>query len=258
MYYVKVRNRLCTIFDTAILTHIETGLDLGPDTFYCGPVDRWLRPKKGFVKYEWFDNAEGIDYHAITPGVKKLTITTKEGCIESDSVIISQFPVIDGGLGKDTTICLSSALELTASDSMVSYLWNTGADTRNILIRDSGYYIVTVKDKNGCIVNDTIYIGERSDALPIDLFMPNAFSPNGDFLNEVYPGNRYKDPGSPYILRIYNRWGELIFEADRPSIQWDGTYKGEMASQDVYVYYVKYVGCDDVERWFRGTFSLIK
>jgi gliding motility-associated-like protein len=258
LYIVKLRNRLCTVFDTALLTHIETGLDLGLDTFYCGPVDRWLRPVKGFIKYRWFDNAEVVDYHATTPGQKKLTITTKEGCVESDSVMISQYPPIDGGLGKDTTICLSSLLELTATDSMTNYLWSTGATSRSIAIMDSGIYIVTVKDKNGCIVSDTIRIREQSDALPIDLFMPNAFSPNGDFLNEVYPGNHYKDPGSPYLFRIYNRWGEKLFEADKPSIQWDGNIKGNMASQDVYVYYVRYVGCDEIERSFRGTFTLIR
>ncbi len=258
-YFVKVRNRLCTIFDTAVLTNIETGLDLGNDTFYCGPIDRWLRPVKGFVKYLWHDNAETIDYHAVTDGKKKLTIVTKDGCIESDSMFITQFPPIDGGLGDDTAICLSSTIELKATDSMSNYLWNTGAKTRSIFIKDSGIYVVTIKDENGCITHDSIHIYEKPNALPIDLFMPNAFSPNGDELNEVYPGNKYSDPGSPYLLRIYNRWGEKIFEADKPSIQWDGTSKGNnLAPQDVYVFYVKYVGCDEVERWFRGTFTLIR
>jgi len=259
VYYLKVKNRLCTVFDTAVLTNIETGLELGNDTFYCGPVDRWLIPLKVYTKYIWHDNAEVIDYHALTPGKKKLTITSKEGCVESDSIWINQFPPIDGGLGNDTAICLSSLIPLTATDSMVSYLWNTGATSRSINIKDSGIYTVTVFDKNGCMVIDSIRISEKADALPIDLFMPNAFSPNDDNLNEFYPGNKYSDPGSPYLLRIYNRWGEKIFEADRPSKQWDGNIKGStQAPQDVYVYYVKYVGCDEVERWFRGTFTLLR
>ena len=258
MYIVHVKNRLCTIIDTAVLTHIETGLDLGPDTFYCGPVDRWLIPQHDYVSYVWHDFAEVVDYHAISPGKKKLTITTVEGCVESDSVYITQYPSIDGGLGNDTAICVSSAMEIKAADSMTSYLWNTGSTDRSIFVRDAGQYSVIVKNHNGCIVGDTLRITEQADALPIDLFMPNAFSPNGDALNEVYPGNKYSDPGSPYNLRIYNRWGEKIFEADRPSLQWDGTVKNQTAPQDVYVYYVKYVGCDDVERWFRGTFTLLR
>lgn len=257
-YHIKVRNRLCTIFDTVQVTHIETGLDLGPDTFYCGPVSRWLYPQKGFVSYLWHDFSEVIDYHARTPGKKKLTITTKEGCIESDSMTITQYPPIDGGLGNDTAICFSSEAVLVATDSMLSYLWNTGATSRSISVKDSGLYIVTITDINGCIVSDSIRIKEQSDALPIDLFMPNAFTPNGDFTNETYPGNHYADPGSPYLLRLYNRWGEKIFESTSPAVEWNGMYKDKMAPQDVYVYYVKYVGCDDVERWFRGTFTLIR
>ncbi len=257
-YIIKVRNRLCTVFDTAVLTHIETGLDLGVDTFYCGPVDRWLYPQKGFVKYQWHDFAETINYHAVTPGKKKLTITTKEGCIESDSVLITQFPVRDGGLGNDTAICLSSSLSLTASDSMINYLWNTGETTRKIRISSGGTYTVTFKYGIGCINADSIKITEAGDALPNEMFMPNAFSPNDDNLNEVYPGNKYADPGSAYMLRIYNRWGEKIFESNTPQIGWDGKFKEEQVPQDVYVFYVKYVGCDDKERWFRGTFTLIR
>jgi gliding motility-associated-like protein len=257
-YIVKVQNRLCTIFDTVNLKHIETGLDLGPDTFFCGPVYKWIIPQKGFVKYTWHDFAETIDYLATTPGMKKLTIVSREGCIESDSIYISQYPAIDAGLGNDTTICISALVEIVASDSFVKYSWNTGADTRNIQISDSGLYIVTVTDKNGCIISDSIKISEKSDALPIDLFMPNAFTPNDDFLNETYPGNHYSDPGSPYLLRLYNRWGEKIFESESPSIEWDGRIDGKFAPQDVYVYYVKYVGCDNLERWFRGTFTLMR
>lgn len=257
-YIVKVRNRLCTLFDTAILTHIETGLELGNDTFYCGPVARWLRPKSDYVKYQWFDFFEGKDYYATTPGKKKLTITTKEGCVESDSVNLIQYPNVDAGLGNDTTICLSSRLEIRASDSMVSHLWNTGATSQSIFIKDSGLYTVTVTNVNGCVVSDTIKIREDGNAVPSEMYMPNAFTPNDDGLNEYYPGNSYKDPGASYMLRLYNRWGEKIFESDLPAIQWDGTYKGNLVPQDVYVFYVKYLACDEKEHWVRGTFTLMR
>lgn len=257
-YTVKVRNRLCTIFDTAVIDFIQTGLELGNDTFFCGPVYRILKPLQNYVSYIWHDFAEVKTYVATTPGKKKLTITTIEGCIESDSVYITQYPEIDGGLGNDTTICLSTRLELKASDSMESYLWNTGANTRSIFISDSGKYSVTVRNKNGCIISDSIRIKEQSDALPIQMYMPNAFTPNNDEVNDLYPSNKYKDPGTDYLFRVYNRWGEKVFESKSPTIQWDGNFKSEMAPQDVYIYYVKYTGCDEVERWFRGTFTLMR
>ncbi len=258
MYIVKVRNKLCTIIDTAVIAFIETGLELGVDTFYCGPVFRWLIPKHDYVKYLWQDLAEGMDYLAKSPGKKKLTITTKEGCVESDSVFLSQFPNVEVGLRNDTTICLSSTLELRANDSMVSYLWNTGATTQSIFIKDQGTYIVTIKNINNCVVSDTVRIKEDGNALPSELFMPNAFSPNEDYINERYPDNKYQDPGSSYLLQIYNRWGEKIFETDQPAIQWNGSYKDHLAPQDVYVFHVKYIACDEKEHWVRGTFTLFR
>ena len=257
-YIVKVRNKLCTVFDTANIDFIQTGLDLGNDTFYCGPVDRWLRPLSTYAKYIWHDNSETINYHATSAGWKKLTIVTKEGCIESDSVFIAQYPVRDGGLGKDTAICLSAAVILTAADSMNQYWWNTGATTRSIVVESHGTYVVRFKYGQGCINADSIRIQEQPDALPIEMFMPNAFTPNDDGVNDVYPGNKYSDPGSEYNLSIYNRWGEKIFESKSPKVTWDGRYKGNLAPQDVYVFYVKYVACDDQLHWFRGTFTLLR
>ncbi|MEZ4804007.1 MAG: gliding motility-associated C-terminal domain-containing protein [Bacteroidia bacterium] len=257
-YIVTVRNKLCTIIDTANLQHIETGLDLGNDTFYCGPVDRWIIPQDGFVKYIWEEFSEDKNIHATSPGKYKLTIVSKEGCVESDSITLYQYPQIDGGLGDDTTICISSKLQLTASDSMVDYLWNTGATSRSISVSEAGVYTITVRNENGCVISDSVSIFEQADALPIDLFMPNAFSPNDDFINETFPGNNYSDPGSPYLLSLYNRWGEKIFESESPNFEWDGKIKGNYAPQDVYVYQVRYVACDNVERYFRGTFTLIR
>jgi len=183
---------------------------------------------------------------------------TKEGCIESDSVFIAQYPVRDGGLGKDTAICLSAAVILTAADSMNQYWWNTGATTRSIVVESHGTYVVRFKYGQGCINADSIRIQEQPDALPIEMFMPNAFTPNDDGVNDVYPGNKYSDPGSEYNLAIYNRWGEKIFESKSPKVTWDGRYKGNLAPQDVYVFYVKYVACDDQLHWFRGTFTLLR
>lgn len=258
MYIVTVKNRLCTIIDTAVIDYIKTGLELGNDTFYCGPVNRLLTPNQNYTNYLWHDGSIIKTHLATNPGKKKVTITSIEGCIESDSVLISQYPPIDGGLGNDTAICLTSTIELKAADSMPNYTWNTGEITQSIFVNTGGKYKVSVKDKFGCVISDSIFIEEKADALPIEMFMPNAFTPNNDYINEYYPGNNYADPGTDYKLQLYNRWGQKIFESDKPSIQWDGKIKGKLAPQDVYVFQVTYIGCDAVERYFRGTFHVLR
>lgn len=257
-YIVTVKNKLCTIYDTAIIDYYFIGLDLGPDTFYCGPVNRILRTKYDYPYYLWNKEIEQKTLRVTNPGTFILDIVSKEGCLESDTINIFQYASIDGGLGNDTTICLSSKIKLTASDSMVSYLWNTGSTDRIITISDGGLYTVTVKNKNNCVISDSITITESPNALPIEMYMPDAFTPNEDEINDLYPNNKYADPNSFYELRIYNRWGEKLFVSNSPSIHWNGKIKDDMAPQDVYVYYVKYVGCDEKERWFRGTFTLLR
>ena len=257
-YIVKVRNRLCTIYDTAVIGHYFIGLELGADTFYCGPVNRTLTTQYEYTSYLWNNEIETRDLVVTMPGKYKIEIVSNEGCLASDSINIYQYDSIDGGLGNDTAICLSSIIELKASDSMVSYIWNTGETTQLIKIKDEGLYKVAVKNINNCVISDSILIKEDPNALPSQMFMPDAFSPNDDAVNDWYPSNKYADPSSYYNLKIFNRWGEKLFESKKPSVQWNGTIKDELAPQDVYVFLVKYMGCDEKMRTFRGTFHLLR
>jgi len=67
-------------------------------------------------------------------------------------------------------------------------------------------------------------------------YVPNAFTPNGDGINDVF-----RVYGSGFIsfnLKVFDRWGEKVFETSDPNIGWDGTFRGELLPPDVFVYYV--------------------
>jgi len=113
-------------------------------------------------------------------------------------------------------------------------------------------------DHNGCINGDTIEIFKDPNALPSDLFMPNAFSPNGDGLNDVYPNNQYQDIGVEYNLKIFTRWGEKLEDFNSPNYSWDGIYKGEPMAEGVYIYLVNWIGCDNKRRQKSGNVTLLK
>ena len=257
-YSVLVKNKYCDHFDSAILTFIKTGLDLGPDTFYCGPIFRTVKAQTFFKSYQWQD-ASTLDYIvAHTAGKNKVTIVSVDGCIESDSMSIFQFPVLNPGLGNDTQICVSSFIDLSAISSMETYLWNTGETSQYIRSYNKGKFTVLVKNAIGCIAEDSINVTSDPDAVPNELFMPDAFTPNEDGVNDYFPENKYSNLSSPYNLKIYNRWGEQIYECNASNINWDGFYDNLMAPQDVYVYLVRYTGCDGKERILRGTFNLLR
>lgn len=98
----------------------------------------------------------------------------------------------------------------------------------------------------------------NEDCSPVKslLWIPNAFSPNRDNLNDkfVTPGIYIKE----YHIRIFNRWGELIFESFDYYDNWDGTYKDEPAQQDAYMVIIETVGVDEVRRQHAATVTLLR
>ena len=88
--------------------------------------------------------------------------------------------------------------------------------------------------------------------------MPNAFTPDGNGRNDVYPDNKYVNIGSLYNVKLYNRWGEKIADYASPSINWDGNIKGVPAQEGVYIYMVNWIGCDNEFHTLRGSFHLLR
>lgn len=88
------------------------------------------------------------------------------------------------------------------------------------------------------------------------LFIPDAFSPNGDDLNELFnvKGGALKT----FEFMIYNRWGEKLYESSDLNFNWDGKYKGVDQPQDVYMFYCRYTGFDGKLYSTKGTITLLR
>ena len=118
---------------------------------------------------------------------------------------------------------------------MYNYLWVPGGETtQSINVKQTGTYSVTVSlDK--CSVSDQISI---IDYCPTSIFVPQAFTPNGDNKNEVFKvvGANAKD----FELLVFNRWGEQIFRSTDINQGWDGTCRGDKVQIDVYIWKLNY------------------
>jgi gliding motility-associated-like protein len=88
------------------------------------------------------------------------------------------------------------------------------------------------------------------------LFIPNAFSPNNDQLNDFFTPN-CRLSVKEYHIYIYNRWGELLFESNDHKRSWDGNYNNAMCPQDVYTYWINLVDVFGKRKTYRGTFTLV-
>lgn len=109
-------------------------------------------------------------------------------------------------------------------------------------------YVVEVRDRYGCKANGDISV--QVICTGQNFFVPNTFSPNSDGSNDIF---YLRGTGlfRVKVLRIFNRWGEIVFEkreipVNNPSAGWDGTYKGKKASADVYIYQLEIL-CDNGE-----------
>jgi gliding motility-associated-like protein len=93
-------------------------------------------------------------------------------------------------------------------------------------------YRVTAYKRGDVFVTSTSNYAEVIP--PVSIYIPNAFSPNGDGLNDTFG---VKGEGiNNYHLYVYNRWGEMIWDSTNPRQTWDGKYNGSMSESGVYVY----------------------
>jgi gliding motility-associated-like protein len=131
---------------------------------------------------------------------------------------------------------------LNAGAGLASYLWNTGDTTESIVILSVGMYWVGMESLIGCVGTDSVYVKLIEDEIPPEpsnnIFIPNAFSPDGDGINDNFniSYNNNPFPISHCVLHIFNRWGEEIFQSDDITQGWDGKKNGKDCPGGVYVY----------------------
>lgn len=257
-YNVKVFDGKCYNEDSAELNIIDVGpYGLPNDTVFCDKVFMTLNPGGQFKNYQWNTGETTPIITANTEGVFAVILTSNEGCIVSDSISLGRNPLPDVGLGPDTMVCQAIHPVLDAGPGVL-YTWNDGSTERTLTAFETGIYHVEVTDDKGCINSDTVEITKNPNAYPSNLYMPNAFTPNGDGINEIYPENQFTDIGVYYNLKIFNRWGEKLADFDSPTANWDGTYKGEKQEEGVYIYLVSWLGCDNKRRNKQGNITLLK
>ncbi len=139
----------------------------------------------------------------------------------------------------DSTFCEDFPITLSLENNNVitSYNWSTGGTSPTTEIFEEGIYLVEVSD-GLCFDKDSILFKNILEKCPLDLMIPNAFTPDGDGVNDDFAP--IGDFFELQRITIYNRWGQTIFDESGTDIFWDGSC-GEVACvSDVYVYRIQY------------------
>lgn len=178
--------------------------------------------------------------------------------IESSGIILSDCEIddaiYDDHLKSDTTLCLGDSTVLTVRGTKgYDYYWNTGEVTPSITVRKPGLYKVDI-ETNGCFSSDSIQVDFIDCEVRFE--MPNIFTPNDDSFNPKFVP-RESNMIDSATVRIYNRWGELLFSGDALE-GWDGTTGGIPASPGVYYYIVNYSESNGTKKSKRGSVTLLR
>ena len=203
------------------------------------------------------------DFADLEPGNYQLAVEDNNGCTLSEFVEIPEATPPFVTLGPNQTVNLGDSVELNVQtdipDNQVeSITWSDGlcdgCTSRDFyLLSSAGFWVDIVRD-DGCTSRAEVYIGVIFDD---DVYIPNAFSPNGDGINDhfrIFDGGQIRKVES---MVITDRWGNKVFErfdvdSANPSSHWDGTFKGKPFDNGVFAYYVQLRMKDGSIRKFSG------
>ncbi|MFK8104902.1 MAG: gliding motility-associated C-terminal domain-containing protein [Saprospiraceae bacterium] len=210
-----------------------------------------------------FQNLFAGDYSVYVRDIK--------GCLDSLPERLVDPPELTVDAGIDETIELGYMTELNAtafpSIFTVDYLWSAPSTltcpecpTTTAAPVNTTTYIVTVTNENGCTAQDDVVITLVKNR---PIYIPNAFSPDFDGTNDYFTA--FGDISALQIrtLRIFNRWGALVFEANniplnQEPLGWDGSFRGRTLPPNVFAYAIEVEFLDNVVILYKGDITLIK
>jgi gliding motility-associated-like protein len=246
-------------------------IDIGGDSVVCvhsslNEAGIFVQPDTSVVQWQWtFPNGNSYSGQSPpaqvynTPGTFQVTTiaTNSSGCRDTSSQTIYVMSLPTATIPGQMTVQNGFPVQLPAtySPNTVSWQWlpPSGLSCDNcpaplVGPKFNTTYVVRFTDDIGCSNSASVEVVVICKNM--NLFIPNTFSPNNDGSNDVfYPRGRGLERVKQ--LRIFNRWGEVVFEkkdfpVNDPSVGWDGRYKGQRPAPGVYVYQAE-VFCENGE-----------
>lgn len=261
----------CTTVDTFYLkAYPSTTLTVQTPSSICQGMSEALSATEiGGGKFKWTP-AEGLSNDTIANPVAKpkktteyeVSITNQYGCRDSAYVTVRVYDIPFANAGQNKVILTKDSITLNGSvtGSDINYYWSPSSSMDdNHSLNPKVYppsdmtYTLNAVSTEGCGTSTSIV----SVKVYSDLFIPNAFTPNGDGKNDkfkILPLNEYKI----IAFVIYDRMGQALFKGKNTSDGWDGTFKGIPQSTGTYIYYLELEGPIHQRIFKKGTLLLIR
>ncbi|MBU2020261.1 MAG: gliding motility-associated C-terminal domain-containing protein [Bacteroidetes bacterium] len=277
-YYLEFGDSLCDVRDSVVVYNLKDIQKLIPKTTFCDDTTQKVvvtsfLPASFKSTHVWSpisiilgsNTEDTVTVKANDSQYLYITTTTSYNCVLYDSVFVEIKKLADlvPTISANPVLVPKGAISNLSSSGGLIYAWSptegvfdpTSANTK-VKMNKNTTFTVNVSDgfcSKSLDVDVNVY-EFACDAARV--YVPNAFTPNGDQENDLlYVRSEVTESVE---LKIFNRWGELVFQTNDISIGWDGTYKGKDLSPDVYDFYIE-AGCVDGQKFFnKGNITLIR
>jgi gliding motility-associated-like protein len=236
IYWLQVSDSGCKRSDTILVGYkANPQVDLVPDTTLCDGETLLLEATNSNASYLWQDGSTQPDFIVSKAGKYSVKVEAN-GCDTTAKAMVSYIgkPVIS--LGNDTTLCVTEQLLLNAAYPQSSYLWQDGSTQGQYKVTGSGTYSVNVTNTCGT-TTDSITV--TYDNCACKFYVPSGFSPNNDGKNDTFLP-KYQCVFTSYALKVYNRYGQLVFASTNPAKGWDGNLNNQPQPSGTYVWELVY------------------
>ena len=268
-------NKNCLLKQVITIENIS-----GPDSIYYTSIDAVCGKTTGSIQidsvhgggspYVFSLNNNGFQpatfFSSAPSGPNTLLAKDNFGCTISQPVelkYIRQYNI--NILPHDTSICygqgISFSVQAENPATVKSIKWSTGEQTSSIFITPMQTMPVyaEVTDNNGCIIKDTSSLIINACNTGVNCIgIPNAFTPNGDGLNDAIGPVANGCPIHDLVFQVYNRFGEKVFETKELGKKWNGKIGDADQPAGAYVYICRFVSGGNTSSSLKGSFELIR
>lgn len=259
LYWVEVFIAGCSTSDTIeITTSFPPSIDLGDDITICNENNLTLNAYDSTIlEYLWNDESTESTLEISESGLYYVQVTNACGILSDSVVVISNNLELNLTFPHDHSICTGDTLIINATtENAESYLWQDNSTSPIYTISSPGIYQVTIQ--NECNEkSQTITVSNKECC---ELYVPNIFSPNDDGYNdkfEIIQSSEKCQNITNFEMRIYDRWGELVFVSDNINNGWSGNWNGKKTTAGVYIFTVNYNDGDTAHQ-IQGAITVIR
>lgn len=203
-----------------------------------------------------------FSFKNLSEGNYNLQLSDANNCSLTQNILIEKQLIPTVSLGDDIEVYAGDEIQLLAQSNIapIDIFWTkigelSCKNCMNPIAKPSksGEYQIRIKDKFNCEASDIIRIIVNKD-----LYVPTAFTPNNDQINDFFTVFGNKSVKEILYLRIFDRWGNLVFQGDNSNSKWDGTFNNIEVQAGVFIFNAKILFKDNSEQLIKGEVTLTR